>query len=224
MLSDIATSIFSLDTTLAHWVSLYGPRTLWLVALVIFAETGLVVAPFLPGDSLLFLTGTIAATAALNVHLAVAVLIAAAVLGDAVNFAVGRHAAPFVMRNLGGRWLRQSHLDATHRYFAHYGAATIVLARFVPIVRTLAPFLAGAGTMSYGRFAVFNVLGAAIWVAALVYAGAFFGELPFVKDHLSLATLTIVVVSVLPAVVTALRAGSSSKQMQPTDLKPPKRP
>lgn len=219
MLSDVATSVLSLDTTLAHWVSLYGPQTLWLVAAVIFAETGLVVAPFLPGDSLLFLTGTIAATAGLNVHYAVAILIAAAVLGDALNFGVGRHAAPFVTRKLGGRWLRQSHLDATHRYFARYGASTIVLARFIPIIRTLAPFLAGAGTMPFRRFAAFNVLGAVIWVAVLVYAGAFFGELPFVKEHLSLITLTIVLVSILPAVATALRARTSNAHQQPGNPK-----
>lgn len=224
MLKDIATSVLSLDTTLAHWVSLYGSHTLWLVAAVIFAETGLVVAPFLPGDSLLFLTGSIAATAGLNVHWAVAVLVAAAVLGDAVNFAVGRHAAPFVTRKLGGRWLRPSYVEATHRYFARYGAATIVLARFIPIVRTLAPFLAGAGTMPYGRFAAFNVLGATIWVAALVYAGAFFGGLPFVKEHLSLITLSIVLVSVLPAVVTALRARSSNARLQPVNPKSPNQP
>jgi membrane-associated protein len=224
VLSELATLVLSLDTTLAHWVSLYGPHVLWLIAAVILAETGLVVAPFLPGDSLLFLTGTIAATAGLNVRLAVAVLIAAAVLGDAVNFSVGRYAAPFVMRKLGGRWLRQSHLDATNRYFARYGAATIALARFVPFVRTLAPFLAGAGKMPYKRFAAFNLLGAAVWVGALVYAGVFFGGLPFVKERLSLITLGIVLVSVLPAVVTALQARTSNARAQDGSSELPKLP
>lgn len=130
----------SLDQTLTQWVAAYGAWALALVALIVFAETGLVVAPFLPGDSLLFLTGAVFAAASLNVHVAVLVLTIAAILGDALNFTVGRHAAPFVLRHLRGRWLRQAHLDATHRYFERFGGATVVIARFVPVIRTLAPF------------------------------------------------------------------------------------
>ncbi len=160
----MAFSALSLDQTLAQWVAAYGAWALAAVAVVIFAETGLVVAPFLPGDSLLFLTGTVVAANGLNVHVTVLVLTLAAVLGDALNFAIGRRAAPMVIARLRGRWLRQSHLDATHRYFDRFGSSTVVIARFVPVVRTLAPFLASAGKMPYLRFAMFNVAGAVLWV------------------------------------------------------------
>lgn len=206
MLTTLAFSVLSLDQTLAHWVAAYGAWALAAVAVVIFAETGLVVAPFLPGDSLLFLTGTVVAANGLNVHVTVLVLTLAAVLGDALNFAVGRRAAPMVIARLRGRWLRQSHLDATHRYFERFGSSTVVIARFVPVVRTLAPFLAGAGKMPYLRFAMFNVAGAVLWVALLVYAGAFLGAQALVRDHLSAITMAIVALSMLPILVAGTRA------------------
>jgi membrane-associated protein len=206
MLSTLALSAASLDQTLTQWVAAYGAWALAIVAAIIFAETGLVIAPFLPGDSLLFLTGTVVAASGLDVHATVFALTLAAIAGDALNFAVGRRAAPAVVARLKGRWLRQSHLDATHRYFERFGGSTIVVARFVPIVRTLAPFLAGAGSMTYRRFALFNVAGAFAWVALLVYAGAFLGAQPFVREHLSTVTMGIVLLSVLPMAATALRA------------------
>lgn len=206
MLTTLAFSALSLDQTLAQWVVIYGAWALAAVAVVIFAETGLVVAPFLPGDSLLFLTGTVVAANGLNVHVTVLVLTLAAVLGDALNFAIGRRAAPMVIARLRGRWLRQSHLDATHRYFERFGSSTVVIARFVPVVRTLAPFLAGAGKMPYLRFAMFNVAGAVLWVALLVYAGAFLGAQALVRDHLSAITMAIVALSMLPILVTCTRA------------------
>ncbi|MEO8187278.1 MAG: VTT domain-containing protein [Burkholderiaceae bacterium] len=208
-MTTVGNSILSLDQMLTHWVAIYGVWALGLVAAVIFAETGLVVAPFLPGDSLLFLTGTVLAAASLNVHVAVAVLILAAVSGDALNFAIGRRAAAFLIQRLHGRWLRQSHLDATHGYFERFGGSTIVIARFVPVVRTLAPFLAGAGAMTYTRFAVFNVAGAILWVASLVYAGAFLGSQPFVRQHLSAITAVIVILSLIPMAISGLRAWRS---------------
>jgi membrane-associated protein len=213
MLTTLAFSTLSLDHTLTQWVAAYGAWALAAVAVVIFAETGLVIAPFLPGDSLLFLTGTVVAANGLNVHATVIVLTLAAILGDALNFAIGRHAAPMVVARLRGRWLRQSHLDATHSYFERFGASTVVIARFIPVVRTLAPFLAGAGSMPYLRFAMFNVAGAVLWVALLVYAGAFLGGLALVRDHLSAITMTIVALSMLPVLVTgtrALRAGRAT--------------
>jgi membrane-associated protein len=206
MLTALTFSALPLDQTLSQWIAAYGAWALAIVATVIFAETGVVVAPLLPGDSLLFLTGTVVAASALNVHLAVLVLAVAAVLGDALNFAIGRRAAPFAVSRLRGRWLRQSHLDATHAYFDRFGASTIVIARFVPIVRTLAPFLAGAGRMSYLRFSSFNVFGAVAWVATLVYAGAYLGSRPFVREHLSMITMMIVGVSLLPMAAAGLRA------------------
>lgn len=206
MLTTLAFSALSLDQTLAQWVAAYGAWALAAVAVVIFAETGLVVAPFLPGDSLLFLTGTVVAANGLNVHVTVLVLTWAAVLGDALNFAIGRRAAPMVIARLRGRWLRQSHLDATHRYFERFGSSTVVIARFVPVVRTLAPFLAGAGCMPYLRFAMFNVAGAVLWVALLVYGGAFLGAHALVREHLSAVTMAIVGLSMLPIVVIARRS------------------
>lgn len=205
MLTTLAFSALSLDQSLTQWVGAYGAWALGIVALVIFAETGLVVAPFLPGDSLLFLTGTVVAANSLNVHATVVVLAAAAIVGDALNFAIGRRAAPIVVVRLRGRWLRQSHLDATHHYFERFGSATIVIARFVPIIRTFAPFLAGAGTMSYSRFALFNIAGAVAWVALLVYAGAYFGSQPLVHEHLGSITMAIVIVSIVPMIVAGIR-------------------
>jgi len=215
MLTDFLHFLSALEPTLSHWLALYGPWAIGLVALIIFAETGLVVVPFLPGDSLLFVTGTVAASASLNVHAAVAVLAAAAVVGDALNFAIGRRAAPAVVARLRGRWLRPSHLERTHAYFDRFGASTIVVARFVPIVRTLAPFLAGAGRMSYPRFAAYNVAGGALWVASMVYAGALLGSQPFVRDHLSAITLGVVVLSLLPLVAAALRRPRSGDVTAP---------
>lgn len=215
MLTTLAFSTLSLDQTLTQWVAAYGAWALAAVAVVIFAETGLVVAPFLPGDSLLFLTGTVVAANGLNVHVTVLVLTLAAVLGDALNFAIGRHAAPMVVARLRGRWLRQSHLDATHSYFERFGASTVVIARFIPVVRTLAPFLAGAGSMPYLRFAMFNVAGAVLWVALLVYAGAFLGSQALVRDHVSAITIAFVALPMLPVLFTGVRALRSSRTTAP---------
>lgn len=206
MLTTLAYTALSLDQTPAHWVALYGAWAIGIVAAVIFAETGLVIAPFLPGDSLLFLAGTVFAAASVDVHGAVAVLALAAIAGDALNFAVGRKAAPWVLQRFGGRWLKPAHLQATQLYFERYGGSTIVIARFVPVVRTLAPFLAGAGDMGYRRFALFNAAGAIAWVASLVYAGAFLGSTPWVREHIGSITSGLVVLSLLPMSLGGLRA------------------
>jgi membrane-associated protein len=195
-----------LEQTLLQWIALYGPWALALVAAIVFAETGLVVTPFLPGDSLLFLTGTAIAAAGYSVHAAVLVLIIAAVVGNTVNFTIGRTAAHWLLPRLHGRWLRPSHLDMTHAYFERWGGATIVVSRFVPIVRTIAPFLAGAGDMPVRRFLAFNLLGGVLWVATFVYAGALLGSQPFVRKHLGLLAVGIVVLSLLPVAWAALKA------------------
>jgi len=204
-MTELLSILWAPDQALLHWVALYGAGTLAVVAAIVFAETGFVVTPFLPGDSLLFLTGTVAAAASMNVPLAIGVLSVAAIAGDALNFAIGRRAAPALIRRLHGRWLKPQHLAATEAYFERYGSATIVVARFVPIVRTFAPFLAGAGHMPYGRFAAFNAAGGLLWVGGLVTAGATLGHLPWVRSHLSQATLAVVVVSLLPLAHTAWR-------------------
>jgi membrane-associated protein len=210
MLTDLLQLLTNLEPVLAHWLAQYGAWAIGLVALIVFAETGFVVTPFLPGDSLLFITGTLAAASSMNLHGIVAVLAAAAIAGDALNFTVGRLAAPAVVRRLRGRWLRQSHLDRTHAYFERYGGSTIVIARFVPIVRTLAPFVAGAGRMSYPRFAAYNVVGGLLWVAVMVYAGAALGSRPWVRQHLSEITLGLVALSLVPLVVAAWRRRSAA--------------
>jgi len=198
-------AILSLDQTLAAIAVQYGP---WLYALlfaIIFAETGLVVFPFLPGDSILFIAGTVVAIAGLNVHLLVALLVVAAILGDSVNYSIGHYIGPKVFDKPDSRWFRQSHLRYTQAFYDKYGGVTIIMGRFVPIVRTFAPFLAGVAGMRYRRFLAFNVIGAIAWIASLVYAGYIFGNIPWVKDNLSLIVIGIVVVSLLPAVITFLQ-------------------
>jgi membrane-associated protein len=195
-----------LEQTLTHWIALYGPWALGLVAAIVFAETGFVVTPFLPGDSLLFLTGAAIAAAGYSVHTAALVLIVAAIAGNTVNFTVGRTAAHWLLPRLHGRWLRPAHLEMTHAYFERWGGATILMSRFVPIVRTIAPFLAGAGDMRVRRFMLFNVVGGAAWVLLFVYAGALLGSQPWVKKHLGWLAIAIVVLSLLPLAWGAFKA------------------
>jgi membrane-associated protein len=195
-----------LDQHLAELTVTYGGWIYGLLFLIIFCETGLVVTPFLPGDSLLFAAGTLAALGSFNIWLLGAMLIVAAVVGDTVNYHVGYYLGPRVIGGQSSRWLNQRHLDRTHRFFERYGARTIILARFVPIVRTFAPFVAGIGTMSYRRFLVYNVVGGVIWVTGFLGAGYWFGNVPIVKKHFSLVILGIIVVSLLPMLFEFLRA------------------
>lgn len=180
----------------------YGAWVYALLFAIIFAETGLVVAPFLPGDSLLFAVGALAARGSMNVWLIGLALIVAAILGDAVNYHVGRFAGPRIFRGESttglARLVNRRHLDRAHAFFEKYGGKAVVLARFVPIVRTFVPFVAGAGTMNYARFAVYNVSGAVAWVGICVGAGYFFGNIDFVKRHFEAVIVGIIVVSVIP--------------------------
>jgi len=194
-----------LDKYLARIIETYGTWTYALLFVVVFCETGLVVTPFLPGDSLLFAAGVFAAKGSLSLPAVFAVLVAAAVLGDAVNYAVGRRIGHRVYEMKDSRVFRKEYIDRTHRFFEKYGGKTIVIARFVPIVRTFAPFLAGVGEMSYPRFAMYNVTGAVLWVLVCVLGGYFFGNLPFVRNNFSVVIIAIVVISVLPAVFEFLR-------------------
>jgi membrane-associated protein len=205
VLTTLFYSLLALDETLAQFAVQYGP---WLYALlfaVIFAETGLVVFPFLPGDSLLFIAGTVVAVAGLNVHVLVLVLSVAAILGDSVNYAIGRYVGPKVFSRPDSRWIRQEHLRRTQAFYDRYGGVTIVIGRFVPIIRTFAPFLAGVAQMAYPRFLSYNVAGGVLWIASLTYAGYLFGNIPWVKNNLALIVLGIVVVSLIPAVTTFMR-------------------
>ncbi|MDR7482633.1 MAG: DedA family protein [Armatimonadota bacterium] len=195
-----------LDRHLGTLVQAYGVWAYPVLALVIFAETGLVVTPFLPGDSLLFAAGAIAARGGLNVWGLAALLAAAAIVGDAVNYWVGRALGVRLVAPGRTRYIRQEHLDRTHAFYERHGARTIVLARFVPIVRTFAPFVAGLGRMTYSRFTVYNVTGAALWVGIFVLGGYWFGNLPLAQRHLTPVLLGVIVVSLLPVGREVLRA------------------
>lgn len=196
--------ILHLNRHLAELVGEYGPWVYAILFLIVFCETGLVITPFLPGDSLLFAAGALAATGGLNFWLVVGLLIVAAVLGDTVNYWVG-HFCGEGLQHRFPRVVKKEYLDRTHAFFEKYGGKTIIIARFVPIVRTFAPFVAGAGEMSYRRFMVYNITGGILWVLLCGLAGYFFGNMPIVQKNFSLVILGIIVVSVLPAVIEILR-------------------
>jgi len=215
MLTTIFYSLLTLDQTLASIAGQYGPWLYALVFVIIFAETGLVVFPLLPGDSLLFISGTVVATAGLNVHVLVALLIVAAVLGDSLNYSIGRYIGPRVFDKPDSRWFRQDHLRRTQAFYDRYGGVTIIIGRFVPIVRTFAPFLAGVAGMSYRKFLSYNIVGGVLWISSLVYAGYLFGNIPWVKKNLSLIVVAIVVVSLIPAVTTFVSERRAARAKQP---------
>ena len=192
--------VVHLDDHLQALVAAYGAWIYLILFLIIFCETGLVVTPFLPGDSLLFVAGAIAAAGGMNIHLLVVLLIIAAILGDAVNYSVGHYIGPRVLKDRDSRWLNPKHLDRAHAFYEHHGGKTIIIARFVPIVRTYAPFVAGAASMPYPRFALYNITGAIVWVVSLGYAGYFFGNIPLIKDNLTLVIIAIIILSILPGV------------------------
>ncbi len=194
-----------LDQHLQVLVANYGAWVYLILFLIIFCETGLVVTPFLPGDSLLFVAGAVAAAGGMNIHLLVMLLIIAAVLGDAVNYAVGHYLGPRVFRSKESRWLNPRHLERAHAFYERHGGKTIIIARFVPIIRTYAPFVAGAASMTYTRFALYNVTGALLWVVSLGYAGYFFGNIPVIKNNLTLVIIGIIILSILPGVIEYLR-------------------
>ena len=202
MLTTLFYALLGLDQALANYAAQYGPWLYAILFLVIFAETGLVVFPFLPGDSILFIAGTVMATAGLNVHILAALLFVAAVLGDSLNYAIGHYIGPRVFDKPDSRWFKQDHLRRTQAFYDKYGGVTIIIGRFVPIIRTFAPFLAGVAGMSYHRFLAYNVIGGALWIGLLTYAGYLFGNIPWVKQNLSFIVLGIVIVSLIPAVTT----------------------
>ncbi|HCZ33660.1 MAG TPA: DedA family protein [Holophagaceae bacterium] len=190
---------------------LTGEMGLWVYVLmfaIVFCETGLVVMPFLPGDSLLFALGALGAVPGIpmNLWLMGGLLILAAFLGDALNYAIGRRLGPAVFHRADSRWLNRKHLEAAHAFYEKYGGKTIILARFVPIVRTFAPFVAGIGRMHYPRFAAFNLVGAILWVGSMMGAGRIFGGIPWVQQHFEAVIVAIIVISVLPAAFEFIRA------------------
>src|SRR5712692_3418866 len=200
--------LLHLDRHLSTVIQDYGMWTYLILFLIIFCETGLVVTPILPGDSLLFAVGTLAARGALDVSLVLLLLSVAAVAGDTLNYAIGYRVGPQIFRKEGVRFLNREYLDRTHRFYERHGAKTIVIARFVPIIRTFAPFVAGVGRMSYARFVVYNVVGGVGWIAALVLGGYGFGNIPVVRQNFTLVIFAIIVLSILPGVIEFLRQRS----------------
>jgi membrane-associated protein len=212
-LTSLLQFVLHLDQHLAAMAQTYGLWMYGILFAIIFCETGLVVTPFLPGDSLLFVAGGVVAAAVsngdqvLNIHVLVVLMIAAAFLGNLSNYYIGRFFGPRIFsKPRDSIFLKQEYLDRTHAFFEHHGGKTIILSRFIPIIRTYAPFVAGIGRMPQGRFTLYNIIGAVAWVGSLVYAGYFFGNLPWVKNNLSLMVIGIVILSLMPAVVGYVRS------------------
>lgn len=197
--------IVHIDAHLAAITSNYGAWTYAILFLIVFAETGLVVTPFLPGDSLLFAAGAICAIGTLDVATLVLLLIVAAILGDSLNYTIGRRFGDAIVRSRLGRYIRPEYIQRTQKFYERHGGKTIILARFMPIVRTFAPFVAGVGTMHYPRFLAYNVIGGIVWVAGFGMLGYWFGNMPVIKKNFSLVILAIIVLSVMPGVIEYVR-------------------
>lgn len=204
-----------LDKHLQELCSAYGGWTYAILFAIIFCETGLVVTPFLPGDSLLFAAGAISAGGGLDPAALIVLLSISSILGDTVNYSLGKFLGPMVLKNPNSRIFKKAYLEKTHSFYERYGAKTIVIARFVPIVRTFAPFVAGVGTMTYRKFFAYNVIGGIAWVLACVLAGYFFGALEFVKKHFELVILAIIGISVMPMVIEYLRHRAARNRAAP---------
>ncbi len=206
--------ILHLDKYLGQIITDYGTLTYLFLFFVIFMETGFVITPFLPGDSLIFAAGTLAGLGYLNIGLLYIVLCAAAILGDTVNYWIGHYIGP---RAFSGniRFLKKEYIDRTHVFFEKYGGKTIIIARFIPIIRTFAPFVAGVGAMTYPKFIIYNVVGGMAWVALFLFGGYFFGNLPFVQNNFSFVLLAIILISVSPAVIEIIRNHQESRKQTP---------
>jgi membrane-associated protein len=209
-----------LDKTLADVIRDYSNWTYLLLFAVVFCETGFVVTPFLPGDSLLFAAGTFAGKGDLDVAAVFAVLSLAAILGDSANYWIGGYIGPRILRREDVRFLNRKHLDRTHAFYEKHGGKTIIIARFVPVIRTFAPFVAGIAGMHYPRFLAYNIGGALLWVSTLVFAGYFFGGLSIVKNNFTAVIMAIIVVSILPGVFEYMRQRRQAKKQSPAAEKP----
>jgi len=197
--------VLHLDTHLNYIIESSGLWCYPIFFLVIFAETGLVVTPFLPGDSLLFALGTLAVAGPLKISWLFVVLSIAAILGDSANYAIGKYFGQMILKHEGAWFLKKEYIERTHKFYEKYGAKTIVIARFVPIVRTFAPFIAGVGNMAYPKFFSYNVIGGLLWVALFVFGGFFFGNIPVIKHNFTLVIFAIIIISILPAVIEVIR-------------------
>jgi membrane-associated protein len=205
--------VLHLNHHLAEIINYFGNWAYAVLFLVVFAETGLVITPFLPGDSLLFAAGALSALegVSLNVHILVLVLFVAAVIGDTCNYWIGHYFGEKLFSE-DAKILKQSYLDKTHSFYEKYGGKTIIIARFVPIIRTFAPFVAGAGSMTYSKFMFYNVVGAAIWVISITYLGYYFGNIPIIKDNFAIVVIVIIILSILPAIIEVARVKLKSRK------------
>ena len=204
--------VLHLDRHLQWLVANYGAWIYLILFLIIFCETGLVVTPFLPGDSLLFVAGAVAAAGGMDVHTLFAVLGVASFSGDNTNYWIGRYAGPRIFTRKGSLLLNPAHLEYTQRFYERHGGKTVLIARFVPIVRTFAPFVAGMGRMIYTRFLLYSFAGAVLWIGSLTYAGYFFGNLPIVRNNLSFVIIGIVILSIMPGVIEFLRSRARARR------------
>jgi len=204
--------ILHLDKHLGAVIQTYGVWTYLIFFLIIFCETGLVVTPFLPGDSLLFAAGAFAALGELNPFGLSAVLCSASILGDSTNYWIGRYIGPKIFKQENVRFLNKKHLERTEMFYEKYGAKTVFIARFMPIFRTFAPFVAGIGKMKYARFLAFSISGSIAWISILVMAGFYFGNIPFVRQNFSLVIMAIILISVMPGIIEFIRHKLNSKQ------------
>ncbi len=194
--------LINLDKHLAELINNFGGFTYIILFLIIFCETGLFVTPFLPGDSLIFVVGALSAAGAMNIWSITGVLIAAAVIGDTVNYHIGKFLGPRIFKKQNVRFLNKKHLDKAHEFYRKHGGKTVIIARFIPVIRTFAPFVAGMGSMSYGRFILYNITGGVAWVSICVASGYFFGNIPAVSENFTLVILAIIGISLLPVVIT----------------------
>lgn len=208
--------ILHIDVHLSELIRDYGATTYAILFAIVFVETGLVVMPFLPGDSLLFAAGAFAGKGDFNLLLLGGLLTVAAIVGDSLNYSIGKYIGPRVFE-IKSRFINRAHLERTHQFFEKHGGKTIVIARFMPIVRTFAPFVAGVGAMNYARFIAYNVLGAVVWVWGFLLLGYLFGNLPAVKKNFTLVIMAIVVLSVLPGVVEVVRARLAARRSGTVD-------
>ncbi len=214
MIETVLNFVLHFDQHLNLIIQQFGLWAYLILFLIIFAETGLVIIPLLPGDSLLFALGAFAA-GSLNVIWLIILLSIAGILGDAVNYAIGKYFKDKLTKGIFGRFIKQEHLDRTHAFYEKYGGKTIVIARFIPIIRTFAPFVAGIGRMGYAKFAVYNILGGIMWVSSIIGAGYFFGNIRLVKENFSIVVLIIIFLSILPGILEYLRHHFKVKDDKP---------
>ncbi len=211
---EIFSTLLHFDEALVTIINLFGPLTYVILFAIVFAETGLVITPFLPGDSLLFAVGTLAGGNYLNIWIVYPTLLAAAIIGDTVNYWLGHHLGSRVFTKENSRIFKKSYLEKTSEFYAKHGGKTIILARFVPLIRTFAPFVAGVGKMHYKTFLSYNVVGAFLWVTSLTFAGFFFGQMPLIRENFEYAVIGIILISLLPVVIEFVKHKLSKKTIK----------